>query len=93
MADGDLRSLERDASDGDPEARARFLRQSCRVNGHSWNHYKGGEHLCEVCAAAAPPDEREPGAQTMYTSISPRAIRRLMAEELRRMGERPDGAD
>lgn len=66
MADHDLRSLERDASRGNPQARARFLRQVCRVRGHVWAHYKGGSHYCNVCTRTAPGDRRELGAQTLF---------------------------
>ncbi len=86
MADDDLRSLEREASGGDPEAVARFLRQKCRAEGHAWNHYKGGDHVCRVCGESAPSDPREFGAQTMHTSVSPSEMRRLMDEEMRKYG-------
>ena len=86
MADRELRQHERDAASGDPEARARLLRQQCRANGHTWIHHKGGRFRCKVCGADAPGDPREEGAQTLYGGPSRRELlqhlRSLEPEEL-----------
>lgn len=91
MADEDLRAYQRAAAAGDPEAQARYQRALCRKNGHRWSHYKGGDHLCQVCGEASAGDTRELGAQTMYESVPADVMARAL--ERFRQGLDPFGDD
>lgn len=80
MPDDELRSLQRRAAEGDPQAQARLRQHLCRVNGHTWNHYKGGEYRCAGCGARTPNDPREAGAKTLMGGEFSLSRIRMMAQ-------------
>ncbi len=57
---------------------------------HSWSHYKGGKsYLCKACGATKEAEERELGAQTLFSDEAEGFNPRQLMEELR-AGEGPD---
>lgn len=65
MADEDLRTLEREADGTDPAARERHQARLCRTGQHTWNRYKGGDHVCRVCGRVKAGKPRELGNMTL----------------------------
>ena len=84
MADAEIRAAQRDP---DPEDLAHHQRRRCRVDRHTWRHYKGGEDNGGTAwGVTKEAEERELGAQTLFLGegFDPRQL----LEELR-SGEDP----